>query len=87
MIQAFQVNYKKYKLEYEEEQKAKIDYMRGWKNTIDWLKWYIKHDKVNSAIKGRICDTSYIASAIDNYSFYIAKINDNTFRIIDNMEG
>lgn len=87
MKKYFNANYKKYKLEYEEEQKAKIDYMNSWKNTIDWLKWYIKHDKVNSAINDRICSTSYIASAIDNYSFYIAKINDNTFRIIDNMEG
>lgn len=79
----FSANYKKYQLYYTEDQKAKIDYMNDWKNTIKRLQWLIKHDKIKE--KGN-CSTSYIASAIDYYDFHIIHLTENQFLIKDGHE-
>ena len=75
----FQANYKKYLLYYTPEQKRKIDYMNDWKHQIDWLKYKIK----NNLVKDSNNQTSYIASAIDNYCFFVKKLCDNQFIIQD----
>ena len=74
----FKVNYKKYILFYEPEQKAKIDYMNDWKNTIKRLQWLIKNDKITERNN---VETSYVASAIDNYNFHIIHLAENQFLI------
>lgn len=81
MKKYFNVNYKKYVLFYTEEQKAKIDYMKDWKHTIDRLKWLIKNEKVKE--NGDNVGTSYIAKAIDYYCFHIKHLTGNQF-IIEN---
>jgi len=81
----FQANYNKYILYYTKEQKAKIDYMQGWKSTINWLKWYIKSGKLESGTHKKLCNTCYVASAINNYCFSILQQDENTFLIIDSI--
>ena len=80
-VKEFQVNHKKYKLYYTESQKDKIDYMHDWKNTIARLKWLIKNDKIKKD-RGNV-QTSYIARAIDYYSFFIEHLTENQFMIKD----
>lgn len=77
----FKVNYKTYKLYYTEDQKSKIDYMNDWKHTIARLRWLIKNNKIRED-SGNV-DTSYIARAIDNYSFFIKHLTANQFIIQD----
>lgn len=74
----FKVNYKKYILYYTEEQKANIDYMNDWKNTIKRLKWLIKNDRIKERDN---VGTSYVAQAIENYNFHIEHIAANQFII------
>lgn len=80
-MQLFKVNYKTYKLYYTESQKAKIDYMNDWKNTIARLRWLIKNNKIREDSDN--VGTSYIARAIDNYSFFIKHLTANQFMIQD----
>ena len=84
--QIFQANYNKYILYYTKEQKAKIDYMQGWKSTINWLKWYIKSGAMQTYNHKALCQTCYVASAINNYCFHIEKQEGKAFKIIDNIK-
>ena len=74
----FNANYKKYILFYTEDQKARIDYMNDWKNTIKRLQWLIKHGKIKPC--GNV-ETSYVASYINNYSFHVDHLTENQFII------
>lgn len=76
----FQVNYKKYELFYTDKQKYNIDYMNDWNNTIKRLKYLIKNNLLKKEYNVLTC---YVASAIDNYDFFIENIIDNQFIIRD----
>jgi len=75
----FKVNYKTFYLFYTNEQRANIEYMDDWKNTIKRLRYLIKNNLTDS----NNCGTHYIAKAIDNYEFYIERLVDNQFIIKD----
>lgn len=79
----FKVNYKTYHLLYNDEQKRKIDYMRKteWKDLIKAIRYQLKNSSLSH--KDNIYSVHYIASAINNYEYKIAMINDNTLKIVD----
>lgn len=79
----FKVNYKNYYLMYNDTQKAKIDYMRcyEWADLIKSIRYAIKNDRLSH--KDNIYSVHFVAKTINNYSFKISMINNNTFKIVD----